>query len=281
MAPFCSSVVVDKAWQQLWRGKDPVYVKFNFSSPEKSRKLKRSNSCSSELSLDLADLLDSPQRSVGHPNGSVETLLSPPKGKLWTAGVLWPDDKAVKKTPQKIRTPQRSVVFSADTVASIRTPPRTAGSSSKNQTPQRAMVSTSSSISVPQTCTNTAAAAAKNSPAVSPTRNNSVNNGQSCRRQTDCHPGGAVTKQFKDLGRRNRANSSQSFSNTQNSRDLSSSSSGPSSPLLASPSANLIERHKVWLMSPGGSTPISPRLLLQPQSPPKKKIQILQSIAYK
>jgi hypothetical protein len=84
-------------------------------------------------------------------------------------------------------------------------------------------------------------------------------NGLTYRRQTD---GGSWTKHFKDLsGRANSCASPQL-------------NSCPSSPTAA----NLIERHKLWLMSPGSRPADSP---LQPLSPPKKKIQILQSIAYK
>jgi len=90
--------------------------------------------------------------------------------------------------------------------------------------------------------------------------------GLTFRQQTD---GGSWTKHFRDLSRRDNSCVSPQLN----------SNSCPSSPLLESPlPTNLIERHKMWLMSPGSRPVESPA---PPQSPPKKKIKILQSIAYK
>ncbi len=97
------------------------------------------------------------------------------------------------------------------------------------------------------------------SPSLTNGKGHANKNGLTYRRQTD---GGSWTKHFKDLSGRGNSCASPQLN------------SCPSSPTAA----NLIERHKLWLMSPGSRPADSP---LQPLSPPKKKIQILQSIAYK
>jgi hypothetical protein len=373
---FCA--VTDAAWSQLWRSRDPVYVKFNFPSPEKNGRRKRARSNSSEHSLDLEDLLASPvkkqtagsyqlsplkQKEAVTPQLAEKKAVvkhvekktadsqtqsaakkeavkkkqtqSPakkeaivkkttvhqtqPAGKkavvekktavktqpaLKKAVVEQPALKkavvekktavqtqpaakkktaATKKTvitakadEQKANNAQQSVLFSQPAVkkgttvgdseclqgrlsaTGHKTAPIVNGHASGWTSP-----APESPNSTKKRGSNDAVAITDGGMTSSSLTNGSGHAnkiGLTYRRQTD---GGSWTKHFKDLsGRANSCSSPQL-------------NSCPSSPATA---ANLIERHKLWLMSPGSRPADSP---LQPLSPPKKKIQILQSIAYK
>jgi hypothetical protein len=318
-------LLLDSAWQQLWRSKDPVYVKFRF--PDRKRK----RSCSSEHSLDLEELLASPTQETHQQPALVSAQLKGkdknllPTGavgsKKWTDCIAWPDQMAkspaLKQTSQQLKTAQvkstvqksqqspstASTKKSPYTAASAGTPQQAAKSpvgvrtataqvqsptvartlpvksATKNHTPQRLVTVKSQLVPVSQSISGNATLKVQtvnghdrkvfksvDTTSASPTPfRREVNN---------AGPKVLPTPHFKDLSRRHSIGhgAGKPFNNV---------NGPPASPLSASPAGNLIERHKNWLLSPGGSSPISPRLLVQPQSPPKKKILILQSITYK
>ncbi len=360
---FCA--VPDVAWSQLWRSRDPVYIKFNFPSPEKNGRRKRARSDSSEHSLDLEDLLASPVKKQTTGSNQVSPLkqkeavtpqLAEKKAVVKHVEKKTADSQtqsaakkeAVKKKQtqspaKKEATVKKTAVHQTQPAAkkavvekktAVKTQPalKKAAVEKKTavQTQPAARKKTSATkktakadeqeasivqqpvlLSQPAIKKGTAvgdsgslqgrlsatgqktaslvnghasgwtsqapespnstkkrgpdAVAITDSGMTSPSLTNGTGhaskNGLTYRRQTD---GGSWTKHFKDMsGRANSCGSPQLNSN-----------SCPSSPTAA----NLIERHKLWLMSPGSRPADSP---FQPLSPPKKKIQILQSIAYK
>jgi hypothetical protein len=245
MSVILSLLGVDPAWAQLWSSKDPVYVKFNFASPEKKRKRKRSRSSSSS-EVELVDLLTNPQQ---------------PPAVAQAAGTL-------KLQPAVEGT---AVVDSISAGKLLLSPPATPRQLSLQPVLSRPLSWSATVSGRPGGINGGLLAVASDKlsgcPKVS-SSGASINGGiaplqvsKTFRRPKD---GGSLFKHVQDTSRKMSSSSSQSC---------------PSSPLAGSPSVNLIERHKIWLMSPGSNP--SPRLLVQPLSPPKKKIKILQSIAYK